>query len=186
MTLLRYDLSGTLASSSGLTQSQIDAIEPALSAARQEVLETDLNLLKSDGASIPEEKRPLDAAFFEMPEKLLAEYSSTREKSELGEILTTASRLREAVDRVVVLGIGGSYMGARAMMEACCHPYHNELPRGERGARPRMYFEGNNVDNDASQGLIDLLNTPDGEDWAIVVISKSGRAPSERCCRPSG
>lgn len=174
MTLLRYDLSGTLASSHGLTQSQIDAIEPALSAARQEVLETDLTLLKSDGSGIPEEKRPLDAAFFEMPEKLLAEYASKREKSELGKILTTASRLRETVDRVVVLGIGGSYMGARAMMEACCHPYHNELPRGDRAVRPRMYFEGNNVDNDASQGLIDLLNTPDGEDWAIVVISKSG------------
>jgi glucose-6-phosphate isomerase len=95
---------------------------------------------------------------------------------------------------VVVLGIGGSYMGARALMEACCHPYHNELSRGERGGKPRMYFEGNNVDNDAAQGLLDLLvhgqrdrptgtsapprqtgmSVPPDERWAIVVISKSG------------
>ncbi len=64
-------------------------------------------------------------------------------------------------------------------MEACCHPYFNELSRGERGSRPRMYFEGNNVDNDASQGLLELLGSgrlaETVEDrWAIVVISKSG------------
>ena len=47
--------------------------------------------------------------------------------------------------------------GARALMEACCHPYHNELNRASRGSVPRMYFEGNNVDNDAAQGLLDLL-----------------------------
>jgi glucose-6-phosphate isomerase len=50
-------------------------------------------------------------------------------------------------------------MGARALMEACCHPYHNELSRGERGGKPRMYFEGNNFDNDAVQGLLDLLGS---------------------------
>ena len=57
----------------------------------------------------------------------------------------------------MVLGIGGSYMGARALMDACCEPYFKELSRGDRGGRPRMYFEGNNVDNDASQGLLRLL-----------------------------
>jgi glucose-6-phosphate isomerase len=70
-------------------------------------------------------------------------------------------------------------MGARALMEACCHPYHNELSRGQRGGRPRMYFEGNNVDNDALQGLLDLLSSGPGfssveEKWGIIVISKSG------------
>ncbi len=59
--------------------------------------------------------------------------------------------------------------GARALFEACCHPYHNELPRGARGGKPRIYFEGNNVDNDAVQGLLDLLgcNTP-GAAWATI------------------
>ena len=73
---------------------------------------------------------------------------------------------------MVVLGIGGSYMGARALFEACCHPYHNELPRAARSGRPRIYFEGNNVDNDAVAGLLDVLAGDDR--WAIVVISKSG------------
>jgi glucose-6-phosphate isomerase len=70
-------------------------------------------------------------------------------------------------------------MGARDLFEACCHPYHNELSRAERGSRPRLYFEGNNVDNDAQQGLLDLLGrgrTATGLDdsWGVVVISKSG------------
>jgi glucose-6-phosphate isomerase len=63
-------------------------------------------------------------------------------------------------------------MGARALMEGCCHPYHNELARKRRGGRPRIYFEGNNVDNDAVQSLLDLVEGDD--DWAIIVISKSG------------
>ncbi|MEK6237698.1 MAG: glucose-6-phosphate isomerase, partial [Planctomycetales bacterium] len=87
--------------------------------------------------------------------------------------------LADTVDRVIVLGIGGSYMGARSLFEALCHPYHNELPRGARGKRPRVYFEGNNVDNDSTQGLLDLLGrekeaASTDEKWAINVISKSG------------
>ena len=72
------------------------------------------------------------------------------------------------------LGIGGSYMGARAIFEACCHPYHNELGRAERGKRPRMYFEGNNVDNDAVAGLLELIESEPKQRWGMVVISKSG------------
>ena len=174
MALLRYDLSGTFRASNGVTESDMAELEPALLSARTEVLGPDLELLSGEESAIPADKQPLDAAFFELPEKILQGYADTRDASELGQILKTASRIREAVDRVVLLGIGGSYMGARALMEACCHPYHNELSRGDRGSRPRMYFEGNNVDNDATQGLLDLLRTPEKEDWAIVVISKSG------------
>ena len=172
MALLQYDLSGTFAASHGLTPDEIRELEPKLTAVRSEVLGEDLELLAPD-AKVPAEKQPLDAAFLELPEKILDAYSDNRNDSELGKILSVASRIRESVDRVVVLGIGGSYMGARALMEACCHPYHNELSRGDRGSRPRMYFEGNNIDNDASQGLLDVLQS-DSEDWAIVVISKSG------------
>ena len=149
-----------------------------LDRARKEVLKTDLELFNS-GDPIAAEKQPLDAGFLELPEKILGEYRGQRDSSELGKILATAARLREAVDRVVVLGIGGSYMGARAMMDVCCHPYHNELSRGERGGRPRLYFAGNNVDNDATQGLLDLLDCAGAavdvvDRWATIVISKSG------------
>ncbi|NLF70702.1 MAG: glucose-6-phosphate isomerase [Candidatus Anammoximicrobium sp.] len=175
--LVTYDPSGVFLDETGLSRDELQALGPRLETARREVLEEDLRLLAED--DVPKEKDPLDAAFLELPEKILAEYQADQRTSELGQILTAARRLQDAVDRVVVLGIGGSYMGARALMEACCDPYFNELSRGERGSRPRMYFEGNNVDNDASQGLLKLLGKDRLADkvedrWAIVVISKSG------------
>lgn len=168
---LRYSYEGVLLSDTGIDQADLDSNRLAVEQAWQEVIDEDVRLYAS-GQS-PLEKQPLDAGFFEMPERLLAEYQAKRGASELGQILATADRLRENVDRVVMLGIGGSYMGARALMDACCHPYHNELDRGRRGGRPRMYFEGNNVDNDSIQGLLDLMAASD-DPWGIVVISKSG------------
>lgn len=150
---------------SALLPSDMQWLAPRLDACRSEVL-ADAELFRSGGA-VPPEKQPLDAGFFELPELLLGP-----QRSELDRIVRTADRLARQSDRVVVLGIGGSYMGARALMEACCHPYHNELHRARRGGRPRMYFEGNNVDNDAVQGLLDLFEGAD--DWSLVVISKSG------------
>ncbi len=177
-TLIQYDPDGCFLDGTGISRDDLSSLNDRLGAIRQEVAVDDVRLLASP-AEIPLDKRPLDAAFFEMPERLLREYRAQRDASELGRILTTAKRLREAVDRVVVLGIGGSYMGARALLEACCEPYYNELTRAQRSSNPRMYFEGNNVDNDASQGLLRLLGNGrparDVNDrWAIVVISKSG------------
>ena len=175
--LLRYDPAGAFLDGTGISADDLQALSPKLEAARAETL-NDVALFHS-GGDVPEPKQPLDSAFIDLPERLLAEYQDRRDESELGRILQTATRLRETVDRVVVLGIGGSYMGARALMDACCQPYFNELSRADRGSRPRMYFEGNNVDNDASQGLLHLLGngqeaTNVDERWAIVVISKSG------------
>jgi len=174
--LFEYD--GALVPAHGITAEQISDLGPQLEAARDEVIRTDLQLFAT-GENIPEQKQPLDAGFHEMPERILDAYQADRANSELGRILETATRIRETVDKVVVLGIGGSYMGARALMECCCEPYFNELTRAQRGGRPRMYFEGNNVDNDWSQGLLNFLksnSTGDGPEgkWAIVVISKSG------------
>jgi len=174
---ITFDYSASLIPGKGISQDHIDAIKLNLESAREEVLKADMDQYAS--GEIPEEKLPLDSAFFDMPERILDAYQSDRENSELGRILKTAARLRDSVDKVVVLGIGGSYMGARALMESCCHPYYNELPREERGRRPRIYFEGNNVDNDWSQSLLQFLEMdskgegPEGN-WAIVVISKSG------------
>ena len=175
---ITFNFDGALIPEHGITREEIQQLIPRLEQAREEVIKTDLPLFAS-GQGIPLEKQPLDAGFHEMPERILDEYQSNREASELGRILAVAKKLRERVDKVVVLGIGGSYMGARALMETCCQPYFNELTRAERGGRPRMYFEGNNVDNDWSQGLLHFLRTnsvgegPVGK-WAIVVISKSG------------
>lgn len=177
---LRFDFQGALIPQFGITAAQLETLKPRLLAAREEVLVTDQQLYAAP-ASIPVAKQPLDAGFLDMPERILDAYQSDRANSELGRILTAAARMRTAVDKVVVLGIGGSYMGARAMMEMCCQPYFNEYSRAERGGRPRMYFEGNNVDNDWSQALLHFLRTDsagvgDGPEskWGIVVISKSG------------
>ena len=175
---ITFDYRASLIPDHGISQGQLDALKPKLETARDVVVKEDMAQYAS--GDVPAKKVPLDAAFFDLPERILDEYQSDRGNSELGRILKTAARLRDSVDKVVVLGIGGSYMGARALMESCCHPYHNELPRQERGGRPRIYFEGNNVDNDWSQSLLQFLEMdstgkdgPEGS-WAIVVISKSG------------
>jgi glucose-6-phosphate isomerase len=128
----------------------------------------------------PAELQPLDAGFIDLPQKYLDQYRRHGDDSVLGRILIQAGRLRDDVDRVVVLGIGGSYLGGRALFEALKSSYHNELPADARLGAPRMYFDGNHLDNDALQDLLDLLQTtcvePDlrEERWGVIVISKSG------------
>lgn len=175
--MISYSYQGCLQLAGGIQESDLERLRPQLDAARQEVLSDLANF--HAGAKVPAEKQPLDSGFHDLPERLLRDYRSSPESSELRKILAAARGLAEEVDRVVVLGIGGSYMGARALFEACCHPYHNELSRAERGGWPRMYFEGNNVDNDGLQGLLGLLGKGKPaqtleQRWGIVVISKSG------------
>ncbi len=176
--LIQFD--GSLAlSSSAIDSSQLNDVWSKLTRVRDEILKDDIGLFER--GVIPEEKQPLDAGFIHLPDRLLGGYDENREASELGQILAAARGLADRVDRVVVLGIGGSYMGARALMDACTEPYHNERSRADRGGRPRIYFAGNNVDNDRTQGLLDLLrnsahassDSPENR-WAIIVISKSG------------
>jgi glucose-6-phosphate isomerase len=183
--MLRFDPTAAFLPETGLESADVAGLSPQLEKLRDEICDIDVKMLAGD-IPTPDSKQPLDAGFYLLPERLLAEYESLREASELGRILATTKQMMSEVDRVVVLGIGGSYMGARALMDACCQPYFNELSRGERGSRPRIYFEGNNVDNDASQGLLSLLGAHRGikqqaagqgsvdDNWGIVVISKSG------------
>ena len=173
---ISYNPAAVLATG-GISQADLDRQVEPLEEARRACL-ADLDRWRSGQAGA----EPLDPAFIDLPERLLADYGTKRPDSELFAILGTARRLRELVDRVVVLGIGGSYMGTRALFEACCHPFHNELTRAERGGRPRLSFEGFNIDNDSAQGLLDLLapvaGQTDSDDllnqWAMLVVSKSG------------
>lgn len=154
-----------------------ETLQPDLFAAREEMAK-DIGLLGSQ--DIPAEKQPLDAGFQNLPQQLLEEYESNSSESLLGRIEAKAQELREQSDRFVVLGIGGSYMGMRALFESLCHPLHNELTREQRQGVPRLYFEGNNVDNDSITALRELLETScqDPQDilqrWSLTVISKSG------------
>jgi glucose-6-phosphate isomerase len=129
---------------------------------------------------VPPELQPLDAGFIDLPQKTLDDHRRKAEASLLGRILSEGKRLRDAVDRVVVLGAGSSSLGARALFEALRSSYHNELSAETRMGIPRIYFEGDNFDNDAFQDLLDLLQTtcvdPElrEERWGIIVISKAG------------
>lgn len=150
---------------------------PALEAARDETL-ADVTL-RTSGEEIPEKKLPLDSGFITLPAELLAEKAAKGEESLLGQMQKVGRELQAEIDKFAVLGIGGSYMGMRALFEALCHPYHNELSREARGGIPRLYFEGNNLDNDTASGLLEVLQS--GSDpaqlsdrWGLTVISKSG------------
>jgi glucose-6-phosphate isomerase len=129
---------------------------------------------------VPDEYRPLEAGFIDLPQNTLDQHRRKGELSDLGRTLNLAARLRDEADRVVFLGAGGSSLGARALFGALKSAYHNELPPETRLGVPRIYFEGDSADNDSLQELLDLLQItcvdPEQreERWAVVAISKSG------------
>ncbi len=80
----------------------------------------------------------------------------------------TAQRLSGKSDIVIVIGIGGSYLGAKAVNDALSHNF--EMLKGKR-EHPTMIFAGHNIGEDYMQELTDTL---DNYSYSIVVISKSG------------
>jgi glucose-6-phosphate isomerase len=130
--------------------------------------------------NVPPEQQPVEAGFIDLPQVTLDQHRRKGDASELGRTLALASRLREEADRIVILGTGGSYLGARALFEALRSSYHNELPPETRLGVPRIYFEGHSADNDALQDLLDLIQItcvdPEQrtERWAVVCVSKTG------------
>jgi len=85
-----------------------------------------------------------------------------------GAIIAAANELRNEVDVVVVVGIGGSYLGAKAVIEALNHSFDQLLTTRKA---PLIMFAGQNLSQDY---LADLLEVIDNKNYGIVVISKSG------------
>lgn len=162
---------GCLSPVSTLTDDEITGLHDSLSQIRDQIAVTDLKAL--DSGSTAEHQRPLDAAFYSMPTRLLSEFEAGGDTSEIGRILSEAKRIQASFDAVVILGIGGSYMGARAIMQGLRSPYFNELDSEQRGGCPKIYFAGNNLDNDALSDLLSHLDSF-GDRWCTIVISKSG------------
>ena len=88
--------------------------------------------------------------------------------AQLAEINRTAKQLASLAEVVVVVGIGGSYLGARAVIEALQHPFKALLPNNKT---PLVLFAGNSMGEDYHHALIDVL---DSKDYAVIVVSKSG------------
>ena len=88
------------------------------------------------------------------------------DKEEFARIQAAAKKIRSDSDVLVVIGIGGSYLGARAVIELLGSADHKLAPN-----KPEIFFAGNGLSTDAMGDLIDYL---EGKDWSINIISKSG------------
>jgi glucose-6-phosphate isomerase len=86
---------------------------------------------------------------------------------ELADINDTAEKLRKLAEVVVVIGIGGSYLGARAVIDALSDSFEYNFTNG----RTRIVYAGQNISEDYLYELKHFLKT---KKWAVVVISKSG------------
>jgi glucose-6-phosphate isomerase len=92
------------------------------------------------------------------------------DRDEFSRIKQAAARIREDSEVLVVIGIGGSYLGARAVIDALSHSFYNMLPNTQRSA-PQVLFAGNAI---SGTYLHDLLEVIGDRDFSVNVISKSG------------
>ena len=92
------------------------------------------------------------------------------DKEEFARIKKAAEKIQSDSDVLVVIGIGGSYLGARAAIECLGHSFRNSLSKDDRKA-PEVYFAGNNI---SSTYLMDLIEIIKDKDVSLNIISKSG------------
>ena len=91
-------------------------------------------------------------------------------KEEFDRIKKAAEKVKSDSDVLLVIGIGGSYLGARAAIEMASHSFRNNLSKEDRKS-PEIYFVGQNI---SSTYMMDLLDVIKDKDVSINVISKSG------------
>ncbi len=84
------------------------------------------------------------------------------------DIETSAKKIRDIAEVVIVIGIGGSYLGARAVIDALSNPFS---AMDNKRKNPYIIYAGNNLSEDYHTELLELL---DKKDYAVIVISKSG------------
>ncbi len=89
------------------------------------------------------------------------------DKEEFSRIKAAADKIRKDTDILIVIGIGGSYLGARAAIEFLKGQYYNAL----RGDAPEIYFAGNSI---SGANLSDLIKMCEGKRVSVNIISKSG------------
>lgn len=92
------------------------------------------------------------------------------DKEEFARIEKAAEKIRNDSDILFVIGIGGSYLGARAAIDFVKHSFYNDLPKEKRKA-PQIYYVGNSMSGAYIEELIDLIGD---KDFSVNVISKSG------------
>ncbi|NHM32496.1 glucose-6-phosphate isomerase [Neobacillus terrae] len=88
------------------------------------------------------------------------------DREEFNRIKKAAERIKSNSDALIVIGIGGSYLGARAAIEALSHTFHNQM-----GDRTEIYFAGQNISAKYISHLFEIIKD---KDISVNVISKSG------------
>ena len=89
------------------------------------------------------------------------------DRDEFSRIKAAAEKIKKNTDVFVVIGIGGSYLGARAAIELLASPFYNNLKKDT----PDIYFVGNNI---SATYLNEILSICEGKDVSVNIISKSG------------
>ena len=92
------------------------------------------------------------------------------DKEEFARIKKAAAKIQSDSDVLLVIGIGGSYLGARAAIEFLTHSFYNVLDKGTRKT-PQIFFVGNSI---SSKYIKDLQDVVRDKDFSINIISKSG------------
>ena len=92
------------------------------------------------------------------------------DKDEFARIKKSAEKIKSDSDVLIVIGIGGSYLGARAAIEMLTNNFHNALDSDKRKA-PKIFYVGNNI---SSTYMTELLQAIEGKYVSLNIISKSG------------
>lgn len=95
---------------------------------------------------------------------------SNIDNEELLRVKEVSRKVKDNSDVFIVIGIGGSYLGARSCIEGLSHTFYNEIPKDDRKT-PQIYYVGHNI---SSTYILDLFDVIKGKDISINVISKSG------------
>ena len=91
-------------------------------------------------------------------------------KEEFARIKKAAKKIQEDSEVLLVIGIGGSYLGARAAIEFLRHGFYNNVSKEVRKT-PEIYYVGNSISSSYIQGLVDVIGD---RDFSVNMISKSG------------
>ena len=92
------------------------------------------------------------------------------DKEEFDRIIAAADKIKSDSEVLLVIGIGGSYLGARAAIEFLRHSFYNVIPKDMRET-PEIYFVGNSISSTYIKHLMDVIGD---RDFSINMISKSG------------
>lgn len=92
------------------------------------------------------------------------------DKKEFQKIKQVAEKIQNQSEVLLVVGIGGSYLGAKSTIEALTNSFHNDLDEDDRKT-PKVYFAGNNISGRYLKHLVELVKD---KDFSVNVISKSG------------